>query len=49
MPAAAAPARDTQSEPWFHEQVHKLQEQIEQIEAAAQPPEKGASHQIRAK
>jgi NitT/TauT family transport system ATP-binding protein len=36
MPPASAPARQTQSEPWFHEQVHKLQEQIEQIEAAAQ-------------
>jgi NitT/TauT family transport system ATP-binding protein len=37
MPAASAPARQTQSESWFHEQVHNLQEQIEQIEAAAQP------------
>jgi NitT/TauT family transport system ATP-binding protein len=37
MPAASAPARETQSEPWFHEQVHRLQEQIEQIEAAARP------------
>ena len=35
MPAASSPARQTQSEPWFHEQVHKLQEQIEQVEAAA--------------
>jgi len=35
MPPASAPARQTQSEPWFHEQVHRLQEQIEQIEAAA--------------
>lgn len=38
MPAASAPARATQSEPWFHEQVHNLQDQIEQIEAAAQRP-----------
>jgi NitT/TauT family transport system ATP-binding protein len=37
MPPASAPARETQSEPWFHEQVHKLQEQIEGIEAAARP------------
>jgi NitT/TauT family transport system ATP-binding protein len=35
MPAASAPARQAQAEPWFHEQVHKLQEQIEQIEASA--------------
>ncbi|MEI6257635.1 MAG: ABC transporter ATP-binding protein [Planctomycetota bacterium] len=35
MPAASAPARETQSEAWFHEQVHQLQERIEQIEAAA--------------
>jgi NitT/TauT family transport system ATP-binding protein len=35
MPAPSSPARQTQAEPWFHEQVHKLQEQIEQIEAAA--------------
>jgi len=38
IPPAAAPARETQSEPWFHEQVHQLQEQIEQIEAAAHHP-----------
>jgi NitT/TauT family transport system ATP-binding protein len=38
MPVASAPARATQSEPWFHEQVHHLQDQIEQIEAAAQRP-----------
>jgi len=35
MPAAAAPARETQLEPWFHEQVRQLHEQIEQIESAA--------------
>ena len=38
IPPAAAPARETQSEPWFHEQVHHLAEQIEQIEAAAHHP-----------
>jgi len=38
IPPAAAPARETQSEPWFHEQVHRLAEQIEQIEAAAHHP-----------
>ena len=37
MPAASAPARQTQSEPWFHEQVQSLHEQIERIEAAAKP------------
>ena len=37
MPAASAPARQTQSEPWFHEQVQSLNEQIERIEAAARP------------
>jgi NitT/TauT family transport system ATP-binding protein len=37
MPAASAPARQTQSEPWFHEQVQALHEQIERIEAAAKP------------
>ena len=35
MPAAAAPARETQLEPWFHEQVQQLHEQIEKIESAA--------------
>jgi NitT/TauT family transport system ATP-binding protein len=35
MPAAAAPARETQSEPWFHEQVNALHARIEQVEAAA--------------
>ncbi|MFM8733759.1 MAG: ABC transporter ATP-binding protein [Pirellulales bacterium] len=42
MPAASAPARETQSEPWFHEQVNALQARIEQVEAAAQRPN-GAS------
>ena len=40
MPAAAAPARETQLEPWFHEQVQQLHEQIEQIESAAHHPQK---------
>jgi NitT/TauT family transport system ATP-binding protein len=35
MPAAAAPARETQSAPWFHEQVNALHARIEQVEAAA--------------
>jgi len=38
MPAAAAPARETQIEPWFHEQVSRLQSQLESIEAAASRP-----------
>jgi len=35
MPAAAGPARETQSEPWFHEQVNALHARIEQVEASA--------------
>jgi ABC-type nitrate/sulfonate/bicarbonate transport system ATPase subunit len=38
LPAASAPARETQSQPWFHEQVHRLQERIERIEAEARRP-----------
>jgi NitT/TauT family transport system ATP-binding protein len=38
MPAAAGPARATQSEPWFHEQVNALHARIEQVEAAAKRP-----------
>ena len=38
MPAAEAPARETQIEPWFHEQVNQLQAQLEGIEAAASRP-----------
>ena len=38
MPAAAAPARETQTQPWFHEQVSRLQSQLEAIEAAASRP-----------
>jgi len=39
MPAASAPARETQSEPWFHEQVNALHARIEQVEAAAKRPD----------
>ena len=38
MSAAASPARETQIEPWFHEQVSRLQAQLEVIEAAASRP-----------
>ena len=38
MRAAAAPARETQSEPWFHEQVNALHGRIEKVEAAAKRP-----------
>jgi NitT/TauT family transport system ATP-binding protein len=47
MPAASAPARETQSEPWFREQVQSLQERIEQIEAAARRPENGGMGGVR--
>jgi NitT/TauT family transport system ATP-binding protein len=39
MPAASAPARETQSQPWFHEQVNALHARIEQVEAAARRPD----------
>jgi NitT/TauT family transport system ATP-binding protein len=39
MPAASAPAREIQSEPWFHEQVNALHARIEQVEAAAKRPD----------
>jgi NitT/TauT family transport system ATP-binding protein len=42
MPAASGPAREVQSEPWFHEQVNALHARIEQVEAAARRPN-GAS------
>jgi NitT/TauT family transport system ATP-binding protein len=42
MPAPSAPARETQSEPWFHEQVNALHARIEQVEAEARRPH-GAS------
>jgi len=38
LPAASAPAREVQSEPWFHEQVNALHARIEQVEAAAKRP-----------
>ena len=38
MPAAAAPARETQSQPWFHEKVHHLQDRLGRIEAEAKRP-----------
>ena len=37
LPAASAPARQTQAEPWFREQVTQLQQRLERIEAAAVP------------
>jgi NitT/TauT family transport system ATP-binding protein len=43
MPAPSAPAREIQSEPWFHEQVNALHARIEQVEAAAKRPD-GARH-----
>jgi len=39
MPAASVPARDAQSQPWFHEQVHRLRETMERIEAEASAPD----------
>jgi len=38
MPAASAPARQTQLEPWFHERVHAINDTIERIEAEAVRP-----------
>jgi ABC-type nitrate/sulfonate/bicarbonate transport system ATPase subunit len=35
LPAATAPARETQSQPWFHERVDQLHTRIAEIEAAA--------------
>jgi len=35
LPAASAPARETQSQPWFHEQVNALHARVERIEAEA--------------
>ncbi len=37
LPAASAPAREAQSQPWFHDQVQRLHTRIEEIEAAALP------------
>jgi NitT/TauT family transport system ATP-binding protein len=39
LPAPTRPAREIQSEPWFHEQVNALHARIEQVEAAAKRPE----------
>jgi len=38
LPAASAPAREAQSQPWFHEQVQRLHSRMEEIEAAALAP-----------
>jgi len=38
MPSATAPARETQSEPWFHQKVQALHERIEQVESDAKRP-----------
>ena len=38
MPAADRPARETQGQPWFHDEVGKLQAELERIEAAAARP-----------
>ncbi|MFM7109264.1 MAG: ABC transporter ATP-binding protein [Planctomycetaceae bacterium] len=35
LPAASAPARETQSQPWFHEQVQALHGRMQRIEAEA--------------
>ena len=35
LPAASAPARETQSQPWFHEQVQALHARMQRIEADA--------------
>ena len=35
LPAASVPAREAQSQPWFHESVRGLHERIERIEAEA--------------
>jgi NitT/TauT family transport system ATP-binding protein len=37
LPAASAPAREAQSQPWFNDQVARIHARIEQIEAAARP------------
>ena len=35
LPVAAAPAREAQAEPWFHEQVDHIHARIAEVEAAA--------------
>ena len=42
MPAASAPARETQSQPWFHEQVQALHARMQRIEAEARRINGGA-------
>jgi NitT/TauT family transport system ATP-binding protein len=37
LPAASAPAREAQSEPWFNDHVMRIHERIEQIEVTAKP------------
>ncbi len=44
LPTASAPARDTQSQPWFHDQVNALHARIEQVEAAAKHPTGDSRH-----
>lgn len=48
LPAASAPARETQQAPWFHEQVNALHARIEEVEAAAKRPDNGSRHRIPA-
>jgi len=48
MPVAAGPAREIQSEPWFHEQVNALHARIEQVEAAAKRPETNVRQGVQA-
>jgi len=38
LPAASGPARETQAQPWFREQVTRLQAEMERIEAEAERP-----------
>ena len=38
LPAAERPARETQAEAWFREEVGRLQAELERIEAAADRP-----------
>jgi NitT/TauT family transport system ATP-binding protein len=49
LPVASAPARETQSEPWFHEQVDHIHARIAEVEAAARHTGAGlARHGARA-
>lgn len=38
LPTPLAPAREAQSEPWFNDQVARIHQAIERIEAGAAPP-----------